>query len=173
MIQALSQTEKISYINKTLYCYDNSRSDSTMNSLSEKKLFDMIDVLNDAFEKINFNNILPEKREEIEYMVAWHVLARHIPKFIKAYGFNLFEITKYASLYREKVELIINKKGFNNIFGNDIFIEDPNKYFFNKIGKQHSRKIEMFYSGNFFNVLKFLISYIFFKINKKEGNKND
>lgn len=170
-IQVLINVTKLRHINEHIYFYDNSRVNSTMNTLSKKRIFEMLQVLEDTVKKIDYTNLTVEKKEQIKYMISWHLLARHIPKFIKSYKFNVYKMSKDSLLYYRKIVKCISPIGINNIFDNEILEKDPTLYFSQKLGKNYITKLKLFYSGKSSAIIWFALLHIIFKISQKTRRK--
>lgn len=131
--------KNIQKVDKSYYFYRRTRPNSIMNSQNSPKIYDMwniADELSEFFKKYNLNK---DERMQIEYIFIRNILFRQIPKIVKYELPNLFKIKRQLKNHYNLLE-----KYYPKWYENEIFIEDKNGYFYNKIGKNHVEKLMKF-----------------------------
>ena len=145
--------ENVQKVDKSYYFYRRTRPNSIMNSQNSPKIYDMWDIANDLAEFFKKYNKSKEEEAQIEYIFIRNILFRQIPKIVKFELPNLFRVKKQLKQHYSLLE-----KYYPKWYENEILKKDENRYFFNKIGKNHVKKIFKFKKS-----LRCLVMSVIFK----------
>lgn len=129
--------KKVYKENRSYYYYRRTRVGSIMNSQKSEKIYDMWEIANNLYKFFSDYEIEKSIQEQIEYIFIRNILFRQIPKIINLEFPNIFKMQKKIEEHFEIVE-----KYYRNWENNNLIINDSNKYFKNKIGKNHIPKIK-------------------------------
>lgn len=145
--------ENVQKVDKSYYFYRRTRPNSIMNSQNSPKIYDMWDIANDLAEFFKKYNKSKEEEAQIEYIFIRNILFRQIPKIVKFELPNLFRVKKQLKQHYSLLE-----KYYPKWYENEILKKDENRYFYNKIGKNHVKKIVKFKKS-----LRCLVMSVIFK----------
>lgn len=130
---------KVEKEDKSYYFYRRTRPNSIMNSQNSSRIYDMNSIGKELYKFFSNYELNEDIRQQVEYIFIKNIFFRQVPKILK------YEFPNVINMKKKMKEHFRNLENyFPRWYENKIFIEDKDRYFYNKIGKSHVKKIQGF-----------------------------
>lgn len=138
----LINSKKITKVDEAHYYYRTDRENSAMNNNDLERYLEINKVCSYIHQKAKELKLDTEIQEGLEYLFLKNMVVRMIPKILKVKKFRYLSMKKMI-----KEQFASFEKFYDNWKFNKVIIEDEERYFEGKLGKEAKKQLESLKDG--------------------------